>query len=169
MIVKVALAVPPSYLLDYSIKDTNVELFSRVLVQVGERQLIGFIVAKDIKIDYELTRVKPILKIIDQPISDAVQRLILWLSQYYCCDLYNAIRLALPNDFLKIEKVSPQKDTYVYLDQIELQQHKLTSKQQDVLKIFANNEALRFEDLKELASSYVINKLLDKNILKKNL
>ncbi|MBY7734211.1 primosomal protein N' [Francisella philomiragia] len=167
MIVKVALAVPPSYLLDYSIKDTNVELFSRVLVQVGERQLIGFIVAKDIKIDYELTRVKPILKIIDQPISDAVQRLILWLSQYYCCDLYNAIRLALPNDFLKIEKVSPQKDTYVYLDQIELQQHKLTSKQQDVLKIFANNEALRFEDLKELASSYVINKLLDKNILKK--
>ncbi|KFJ42934.1 primosomal protein N' [Francisella philomiragia] len=167
MIVKVALAVPPSYLLDYSIKDTNVELFSRVLVQVGKRQLIGFIVAKDIKIDYELTRVKPILKIIDQPISDVVQRLILWLSQYYCCDLYNAIRLALPNDFLKIEKVSPQKDTYVYLDQIELQQHKLTSKQQDVLKIFANNEALRFEDLKELASSYVINKLLDKNILKK--
>ncbi|MEY8767510.1 replication restart helicase PriA [Francisella philomiragia] len=167
MIVKVALAVPSSYLLDYSIKDANVELFSRVLVQVGKRQLIGFIVAKDIKIDYELTRVKPILKIIDQPISDAVQRLILWLSQYYCCDLYNAIRLALPNDFLKIEKVSPQKDTYVYLDQIELQQHKLTSKQQDVLKIFANNEALRFEDLKELASSYVINKLLDKNILKK--
>ncbi|QEO58048.1 replication restart helicase PriA [Francisella marina] len=167
MIVKVALAVPPSYLLDYSIKDANVELFSRVLVQVGKRQLIGFIVAKDIKIDYELTRVKPILKIIDQPISDAVQRLILWLSQYYCCDLYNAIRLALPNDFLKIEKVSPQKDTYAYLDQIELQQHKLTSKQQDVLKIFANNEALRFEDLKELASSYVINKLLDKNILKK--
>ncbi|AEI35110.1 replication restart helicase PriA [Francisella salina] len=167
MIVKVALAVPPSYLLDYSIKDANVELFSRVLVQVGKRQLIGFVVAKDIKIDYELTRVKPILKIIDQPISDAVQRLIFWLSQYYCCDLYNAIRLALPNDFLKIEKVSPQKDTYVYLDQIELQQHKLTSKQQDVLKIFANNEALRFEDLKELASSYVINKLLDKNILKK--
>lgn len=99
MIVKVALAVPPSYLLDYSIKDTNIELFSRVLVQVGKRQLIGFIVAKDIKIAYELTRVKPILKIIDQPISDAVQRLILWLSQYYCCDLYNAIRLALPNDF----------------------------------------------------------------------
>lgn len=167
MIVKVALAVPPSCLLDYSIKDTNVELFSRVLVQVGKRQLIGFVVAKDIKIDYELTRVKPILKIIDQPISDAVQRLILWLSQYYCCDLYNAIRLALPNDFLKIEKISPQKDTYVHLDQIELQQHKLTSKQQDVLKIFADNEALRFEDLKELASSYVINKLLDKNILKK--
>ncbi|WP_395166670.1 primosomal protein N' [Francisella salimarina] len=167
MIVKVALAVPPSYLLDYSIKDANVELFSRALVQVGKRQLIGFVVAKDIKIDYELTRVKPILKIIDQPISDAVQRLIFWLSQYYCCDLYNAIRLALPNDFLKIEKVSPQKDTYVYLDQIELQRHKLTSKQQDVLKIFANNEALRFEDLKELASSYVINKLLDKNILKK--
>ncbi|WP_150463500.1 primosomal protein N' [Francisella sp. XLW-1] len=167
MIVKVALAVPPSYLLDYSIKDTNVELFSRVLVQVGKRHLIGFVVAKDIKIDYELTRVKPILKIIDQPISDAVQRLILWLSRYYCCDLYNAIRLALPNDFLKIEKVSPQKDTYVYLDQIELQQHKLTSKQQDVLKNFANNEALRFEDIKELVSSYVINKLLDKNILKK--
>ncbi|MEY8766944.1 MULTISPECIES: replication restart helicase PriA [Francisella] len=167
MIVKVALAVPPSYLLDYSIKDANVELFSRVLVQVGKRQLIGFIVAKDIKIDYELTRVKPILKIIDQPISDAVQRLILWLSQYYCCDLYNAIRLALPNDFLKTEIVSPQKDTYVYLDQIELQKHKLTLKQQDVLKIFANNEALRFEELKELASSYVINKLLDKSILKK--
>ncbi|WP_432773325.1 replication restart helicase PriA [Francisella salimarina] len=167
MIVKVALAVPPSYLLDYSIKDANVELFSRVLVQVGKRQLIGFIVAKDIKIGYELTRVKPILKIIDQPISDAVQRLILWLSQYYCCDLYNAIRLALPNDFLKIEQVSPQKDTYVYLDQIELQQHKLTLKQQDVLKIFANNETLRFEELKELASSYVINKLLDKSILKK--
>ncbi|MFV9972189.1 MAG: primosomal protein N' [Francisella endosymbiont of Hyalomma asiaticum] len=167
MIVKVALPIPPSYMLDYSVDGQTVELFERVLVQVGKRQLIGFIIAKDVKIDYEPEKVKTIIRTLDKPISLAIQKLILWLSQYYCCDIYSAIRLALPNDFLKLQQLKPQQDTYVYINQVRLQQHKLTAKQQDLINTVAAQELIKLEDLKQLASSYVINKLFDNNILNK--
>ncbi|ABK89099.1 primosomal protein N' [Francisella tularensis subsp. novicida] len=167
MIVKVALPVPPSYVLDYSVDCQNVELFERVLVQVGKRQLIGFIVAKDVKIGYEAEKLKTIIRTLDKPISLAIQKLILWLSQYYCCDIYSAIRLALPNDFLKLQEVKPQQDTYVYIDKVRLQQHKLTAKQQDLISAIAAQELIKLEELKQLASSYVINKLFANNILNK--
>ncbi|ORM38908.1 primosomal protein N' [Francisella endosymbiont of Ornithodoros moubata] len=167
MIVKVALPMPPSYMLDYSVDGQNVELFERVLVQVGKRQLIGFIIAKDVKIDYEPEKVKTIIRTLDKPISLAIQKLILWLAQYYCCDIYSAIRLALPNDFLKLQQLKPQQDTYVYINQVRLQQHKLTAKQQDLINAVAAQELIKIEDLKQLASSYVINKLFDNNILNK--
>ncbi|MFV9984686.1 MAG: primosomal protein N' [Francisella endosymbiont of Hyalomma asiaticum] len=167
MIVKVALPIPPSYMLDYSVDGQTVELFERVLVQVGKSQLIGFIIAKDVKIDYEPEKVKTIIRTLDKPISLAIQKLILWLAQYYCCDIYSAIRLALPNDFLKLQKLKPQQDTYVYINQVRLQQHKLTAKQQDLINAVAAQELIKLEDLKQLASSYVINKLFDNNILNK--
>ncbi|MDE5020873.1 hypothetical protein NAI54_10740, partial [Francisella tularensis subsp. holarctica] len=69
MIVKVALPVPPSYVIDYSGECQNVELFERVLGQVGKRQLIGFIVAKDVKIGYEAEKLKSLIRILDKPIS----------------------------------------------------------------------------------------------------
>ena len=167
MIVKVALPIPPSYMLDYSVDGQTVELFERVLVQVGKRQLIGFIIAKDVKIDYEPEKVKTIIRTLDKPISLSIQKLILWLAQYYCCDIYSAIRLALPNDFLKLQQLKPQQDTYVYINQVRLQQHKLTAKQQDLINTVAAQELIKLEDLKQLASSYVINKLFDNNILNK--
>ncbi|MFV9967384.1 MAG: primosomal protein N' [Francisella endosymbiont of Hyalomma asiaticum] len=167
MIVKVALPIPPSYMLDYSVDGQTVELFERVLVQVGKSQLIGFIIAKDVKIDYEPEKVKTIIRTLDKPISLVIQKLILWLAQYYCCDIYSAIRLALPNDFLKLQKLKPQQDTYVYINQVRLQQHKLTAKQQDLINAVAAQELIKLEDLKQLASSYVINKLFDNNILNK--
>ena len=104
MIVKVSLQVPPNYLLDYSV-DSEVNLFDRVLVQVGKRELIGFVVAKDVIVKYDVSKVKPITKLLDSPISHDIRKLVLWLAQYYCCDLYNAIRLALPNDYFKNEAV----------------------------------------------------------------
>lgn len=167
MIVKVALPIPPSYMLDYSVDGQTVELFERVLVQVGKRQLIGFIIAKDVKIDYEPEKVKTIIRTLDKPVSLVIQKLILWLAQYYCCDIYSAIRLALPNDFLKLQQLKPQQDTYVYINQVRLQQHKLTAKQQDLINAVAAQELIKLEDLKQLASSYVINKLFDNNILNK--
>ena len=167
MIVKVALPIPPSYMLDYSVDDQTVELFERVLVQVGKSQLIGFIIAKDVKIDYEPEKIKTIIRTLDKPISLEIQKLILWLAQYYCCDIYSAIRLALPNNFLKLQQLKPQQDTYVYINQVKLQQYKLTAKQQDLINAVAAQELIKLEDLKQLASSYVINKLFDNNILNK--
>ena len=136
MIVKVALQVPPNYLLDYSVevscqsgdsqselgmtdvnKNHQIKLFDRVLVQVGKRELVGFVVAKDISVDYSILKVKPITKFLDSPISKDMQKLILWLARYYCCDLYNAIRLALPNDYFKDEVVAPKQDIYIFQNQ----------------------------------------------------
>ncbi|MED7788666.1 primosomal protein N' [Francisella sp. 19X1-34] len=168
MIVKVALAVPPAYVLDYSTDKSDIRLFDRVLVNVGKRQLIGFIIAKNIEVDYEIEKVKPIFKFIDSPIRSDIQNLITWISQYYCCDLYTAIRLALPNDFFKSEIIKPQQDTYVCIDFKNLENHKLTSKQQELITTLKQTGSIKYEDLKQLASIYVINKLFEKSILKKS-
>ncbi|BCD92435.1 primosomal protein N' [Francisella halioticida] len=168
MIVKVALAVPPLYMLDYSIDNDDVRLFDRVLVNVGKRQLIGFIIAKNIKVNYEVEKVKSVVKFIDSPIDVDVQKLIIWISQYYCCDIYSAIRLALPNDFLKSETIKPQQDTYVYIDSKNLENHKLTHKQQELINTFKQSDFIKYEGLKQLGTTYVINKLFEKGILRKS-
>lgn len=168
MIVKVALAVPPAYVLDYSIDNDDIKLFDRVLVNVGKRQLIGFIIAKDVEIDYGVEKVKPVVKLIDSPISVDIQKLIIWISQYYCCDLYSAIRLALPNDFFKSEIIKPQQDTYVYIDFKNLENHKSTPKQQELINIFKQSDFIKYDDLKQLGTTYVINKLFEKGILRKS-
>ncbi|QIV95121.1 replication restart helicase PriA [Allofrancisella frigidaquae] len=167
MIVKVALAVPPSYLLDYKVDGQNLDLFDRVLVQVGKRQLIGFVVAKDVTVDYETTKIKPIIKLLDKPISLQMQKIIQWIANYYCCDLYSAIRLALPNDYFRDEIIAPSQEVFVYVDQARLQDHKPTLKQQQLLASFKQREIINFEELKKLGSIYVINKLLEKGILLK--
>ncbi|MDE5000622.1 primosomal protein N', partial [Francisella tularensis subsp. holarctica] len=52
-------------------------------------------------------------------------------------------------------------------DKVRLQQHKLTAKQQVLISDIATQELIKLEELKQLASSYVINKLLANNILNK--
>ncbi|MGQ4002130.1 primosomal protein N' [Francisellaceae bacterium CB300] len=163
MIVKVALQVPPSYLLDYSIEG-EINLFDRVLVQVGKRELIGFVVAKDVTVDYDISKVKPITKLLDSPLSQDIQKLVRWMAQYYCCDLYSAIRLALPNDYFKSEIVTPKQEVYVFKNQSPAD-HKLTAKQQEVLDDFAEGITFRYENLKEKHSVNIISRLIDKNIL----
>lgn len=165
MIIKVALQVPPSYLLDYKIND-EVNLFDRVLVQVGKRELIGFVVAKEITVDYPISKVKPVIKVIDSPISQSVQKLICWIAGYYCCDLYSSIRLALPNDFFKKEEISPQKDISIVKND-QIQEVKLTSKQQAVVDVFDNESIIKYDDLKAKFSVNIISRLVDKNILTK--
>ncbi|QIV96646.1 replication restart DNA helicase PriA [Allofrancisella inopinata] len=167
MIVKVALAVPPAYLLDYKVDGQNLDLFDRVLVQVGKRQLIGFVVAKDVTVDYEITKIKPIIKLLDKPISLQMQKIIQWIANYYCCDLYSAIRLALPNDYFRNEIIVPRQEVFVYINQVKLQSYKPTLKQQQLLVNFKERELINFEELKILGSIHVINKLLEKGVLLK--
>lgn len=167
MIVKVALAVPPFYMLDYKVESETIGLFDRVLVSVGKRRLIGFIIAKDVAIDYDVKKVKPIIKKIDNPVSPEIAKLITWLSNYYCCDLYSAIRLALPNDFFKEEYIKPQQDVFVCVDTNSLATAKLTVKQQALVESLDLNATIKLEDLKQLGSTHIINKLFEKEIFKK--
>ena len=204
MIVKVALQVPPNYLLDYSIeigyesgdsrlvsemtnlsgysknhhscteldlashetqfKCPEINLFDRVLVQVGKRELIGFVVAKDVTVKYDVSKVKPITKLLDSPISHDIRKLVLWLAQYYCCDLYNAIRLALPNDYFKSEAVVPKQEVYVFKSQSPAD-YKITAKQQELLHEFDAGITINYDELKQKFSTNIIARLVDKNIL----
>ena len=166
MIVKVALAVPPLYLLDYNITG-DINLFDRVLVEVGKRKLIGFVVAKDITVNYDTKKIKTIHKKLDSPISKAIEKLILWLAQYYCCDLYSAICLALPNEYLKQQEIKPKQETFVCINNDKLSLYSPTMKQSELLEKFNNKDLIKFEELKSLGSSHIIKTLLDKNILVK--
>ena len=163
MIVKVALPVPPKYLLDYTV-DGEINLFDRILVQVGKRELVGFVVAKEVEVNYDESKVKPIIKYLDSLISQDVQKLVLWLAQYYCCDLYNAIRLALPNDYFKNEVVAPKQDIYIFKNQSPAD-YKLTAKQQEVIQGFDSGITIKYDELKQKFSTNIIARLVDKNIL----
>ncbi len=163
MIVKVALQVPPSYLLDYSV-ESEVNFFDRVLVQVGKRMLIGFVVAKDITVDYDVSKVKLITKYLDSPISLDLQKIVSWLAHYYCCDLYSAIRLALPNGYFKSEVVTPKQDVYIFKNQSPAG-YKLTAKQQEVKQVFDDGITFRYDELRHRFSTNIITRLINKNIL----
>lgn len=167
MIVKVALAVPPFYMLDYKVESEAVELFDRVMVSVGKRKLIGFIIAKNVTIDYDAQKVKPVLKTLDKPISQDIKGLVLWLANYYCCDLYSAIRLALPNDFFKEEGIKPQQDVFVCVNKEVFAKTKLTTKQQTLIDNLDLEGIIKLEDLKQLGSPHIINKLFEKEIFKR--
>ena len=110
---------------------------------------------------------KPISKVLDGPISATVQRLVTWIADYYCCDMYSAIRLALPNDYLKQEIVRPHQDVFVGINKDNLVNYKPTKKQSELLdKMGADTISL--VELKSLASISIINKLFEKEILLKS-
>ena len=166
MIVKVALSVPPNYMFDYNTSD-NIQLFDRVVVPVGNRKLIGFVVEKDVSIDYPVSKVKSIVSVLDSPVGVKVQSLINWISNYYCCDMYSAIKLALPNDYFKQEVVHPHKDIFVNVDQDVLSNYKPTKKQAELLDK-VGDDTLTLDNLKSIGSVSIINKLFEKNVLVKS-
>ncbi|APC97922.1 replication restart helicase PriA [Francisella frigiditurris] len=170
MIVKVALAVPPFYLLDYSI-DIEIKLFQRVLVPVGNRKLIGFITDTNVEVNYDHSKIKSIVKILDDNcvlISENIQKLIQWTAKYYHSDLYSVTKLALPNDYFKKEIVNPKEETFLSVDINILSNIKLTAKQQLLVEEIGENTYL-LNEIKNLGySDGIIRALLNKNILVKS-
>ena len=99
--IEVILPLPVEGTFTYSIREDDISLGQRVVVQFGARKLYTGIVKsihENKPIDY---KAKPILAILDeQPILNCIQlKLWEWISDYYMCSLGSVMNAALPSQF----------------------------------------------------------------------
>jgi primosomal protein N' (replication factor Y) len=170
MIVKVALAVAPNYLLDYKISEP-INIFQRVLVSVGSRKLIGFVVDTNITVEYDENKIKLVDKVLDNNlvlVSKDIQKTIIWTANYYHSDIYNVIKLALPNEYFKNEIVTPKEEFYYEIN-ASLTNIKLTAKQQNIINYLEIHGQVSHSKIKDAGFSLpILKKLIDNESVIKN-
>ena len=168
MIIKVAVDSAPLYKFDYLSSDENIRLFQRVIVPIRNKKVIGFVIEKNVKVDYDFSKIKYITKILDDNkvlISDFYQNIIKWTSKYYLINMCNVLKLALPKEFFTTEKIDIKKVSYLYLNNEFSKIDNLNSLQKEIINLI-KNQTLEKKFLQETFSVSRINTLIKKNILK---
>ena len=71
---------------------------ARVRVPFGRREMIGYCVGFDDEIDFDESRVKDIIELLDRPpiLDERMLELTRWMSRYYCCSWGEALDAVLP-------------------------------------------------------------------------
>lgn len=79
--------------------------FTRVIVPLGTRQVIGVISEVNPKVILPKDKLKPIINVLDHEslLSTAAIDMLKWLASYYQCTLYQSLRLLLPKHYLQKE------------------------------------------------------------------
>ncbi len=101
-------SAPIDNLLDYRVSNSEVDLGSFVVVPLGPRKVIGVVWDKG-KGDFELSKIRPIIKVLDVPRLDSTFRLFLEkVSEYNLVSLPLALarltRLPEPTECPRVEK-----------------------------------------------------------------
>ncbi|MBK2123772.1 replication restart helicase PriA [Fangia hongkongensis] len=148
--VKVALQGPFFDGLDYFYdhKETIIP-FSRVLVPFGKRKLIGVALSVSDHCEYDQTKVKSIIKLIDKKplFSRESIKLIKWMSEYYHVPIYQVLKIALPKLLLSDEKANVSKEVYYRLVNKSVPLSKRATKQRLLVELLAKED----QSQKELA------------------
>ncbi|MFT7261523.1 MAG: primosomal protein N' (replication factor Y), partial [Glaciecola sp.] len=124
-VIQVAIAVPMSQLFDYKIdnaiatesamielssgepaftassvarSDNNGLLGCRVLVPFGPRKCVGIVLRVDVESDYEISKLKSVIEILDRSPVCSEQMLTLgqWMSEYYHYPIGEVLHTLLP-------------------------------------------------------------------------
>ena len=175
MIVQVAMPVPIYQLFDYLIEDEHCHMAThdfigcRVLASFGPRQCVGLIVSADQEIDYELSKVKPIIELMDlKPIFDtSMLALARWLSDYYIHPLGDVISTMLPVLMRKQAKVDMPEQTFLQLKSNSSAQTDILlarSKQQRSLYQLLLNGPKLLSHIKQTYAANIVKALLDKGL-----
>lgn len=109
-------SAPIDNLLDYRVAKTEVDLGSFVVVPLGPRKVIGVVWDKG-QVDYELSKIRPIIKVLDVPGLDSTFRLFLEkVSEYNLVSLPLVLarltRLPEPTEGPKVERYCQWDGTY---------------------------------------------------------
>jgi len=101
VIARIAVPLPLYNLFDYLLPDSSgycLQKGCRVRVQFGKKQLVGMVVSLETESDYPLSRLKPIIEIIDQQpvLPPDLIKLLEWAAGYYHHPLGDVIFSALP-------------------------------------------------------------------------
>ncbi|WP_440682702.1 replication restart helicase PriA [Cysteiniphilum halobium] len=106
-IVRVLVHGPFAEGLDYLYPVTLTAIpFTRVIVPLGTRKVIGVISEINPKVSFAKSKLKPIIKVLDHHalLSTKAIDMIKWLANYYQCTLYQSLRLSLPKHYLQKEQ-----------------------------------------------------------------
>ncbi|WP_119344641.1 primosomal protein N' [Facilibium subflavum] len=151
MYVRVALPGPFLKGLDYKFPFSDAPvLYTRVLVPLGKRQIIGIIIDKQSTCDFDHKKLKSVLKVLDTaPVISSINiNMINWLSHYYHSSLYQAFKLALPKLLLQREHAHPSCQYYYVLAK-QFTPAKNAHQQQKALSLLSQESRLYHEDLKQ--------------------
>lgn len=138
--IRVALPVPLWRLYDYQLADDlSVTTGCRVLVPFGSRELVGFVLEQDCTPDYDVSKIKPVKRLLEQECiwPDAMWNLLRWASGYYHHPLGEVLAHAAPVALRKGEAADYQSvRRYIRTEQgqqVELNQLKRAPQQQRLL------------------------------------
>ncbi len=98
--VAVAIPTPLRNLFHYSLPDNErVAIGSRVRVPFGTRKLIGVVTELNSRPDIDITKVRPVLEVLDASgnLTDPILRLCRWASDYYHHPIGEVLATALPS------------------------------------------------------------------------
>ncbi len=99
-LVKVAVPIPLRRLFDYQYQDSQKPMIGgRVLVPFGRQQLVGYVIGFSEESDYDLKKIKHIVKVIDQEslLDKELFNFIQWSAQYYQHPIGEVFNACLPS------------------------------------------------------------------------
>ena len=117
MILRIALPVPLNRLFDYLPLTGDEKVGARVKVQFGSRQMIGLIAQISDTSELELSRLRPILALLDNKpmVNGELMELGQWAASYYQYPLGDALLHLVPNLARKEERPEPTPTPYFRL------------------------------------------------------
>ena len=148
--------------------ESKIKVGVRVLAPFANFKLEGFvleILSEDKKsLEYEL---KEIIDVIDEDIVLTKELLELgkYISEKTLATLISAYQVMLPNGYKakKNKKINIKYETYVYLDELKLENTKLTDKQLQIINILRKSKNITYTYLKSINTS--VDTLIKKGIL----
>jgi primosomal protein N' (replication factor Y) len=114
-ILRVALDVPLATLFDYLDGGSAVKPGQRVLVPFGRRQVIGVVIARSASSEFELSRLKPIIRAFEEevPLPPETLKLLAFCADYYQYPYGQALLAALPSRLREAQPATlPQRIGY---------------------------------------------------------
>ena len=171
LIVRVLTPGPFEKGLDYIYPFNQVPLaFSRVLVPLGKRKIIGIISEVNPISTIAIEKLKPIIKQLDKIplLSQNSIDIIIWLAKYYQCTLYQAIKLAIPKLYLQKEYPEISQEISYSLTTIAFSLAKNAHKQRELVELLRHQQLKHSELLAFNITNSALKALVNKNIILKH-
>ncbi|GGG04404.1 MULTISPECIES: primosomal protein N' [Cysteiniphilum] len=145
--------------------------FTRVIVPLGTRKVIGVISEINPKVSLPKDKLKSIVKVLDQKplLSTPAIDLIKWLAHYYQCTLYQSLRLSLPKHYLQKEQPECAKQIIYTLnntDRNDFKPAKNAHKQHKALALLREHGSVSHDTfISHEITLTTIKSLINKNII----
>lgn len=152
----VAIDKPLTYAIPIELQD-RVSIGTPVLVPVRSNWVTGYVVGLSDSADIPPESIKPIAKVLwDQPLfDDELLKLAKWVSQYYHCPLFDAIRLIVPPGWQQ------EVEEKVWIEDVDaaerlLRESKRSLKRAELIRrLLEAGEPVKLRKLREEFGSYV--------------